>query len=196
MKVLIIDNYDSFTYNLRQCIGEVLSETSLEFEIDVTKNDELELEDVRLYDKVVISAGSGNPKDRKSFGVCSEVISEFYNKVPILGICLGMQGLALHFGCRIVNAKTLLHGKTSTIKHSGSKLFNDIPQDIEVMRYNSLIVDESTLPSILRVTAYANDTNEIMALSHVEYPVYGLQFHPESFATKNGGQIIRNFLNE
>lgn len=194
MKVLIIDNYDSFTYNLYQYVGELLEAKKLQFDLDVFRNDKITIREInkRKYDKIIISPGPGNPSDKRCFGVCAEVITKIGGKTPVLGVCLGMQGIAHYFGGRVVRAKMPMHGKTSTITHDGKGTFKGLPQKLEVMRYHSLIVEKETLPKMLEITAQAN--GEIMALRHKKYPIEGIQFHPESFATEGGKRILINFL--
>lgn len=196
MKVLIIDNYDSFTYNLYQYIGELLQEREKDFVLDVVRNDELTLAEIekRNYDKIIISPGPGDASDSAYFGVCAKVITVLGKQTPILGVCLGMQGIAHYFGGKVVRAEKPMHGKTSIIEHDGKGVFNHIPQDIEVMRYHSLIVEKDSLPQSIIVTATAKDTGEIMGLRHKEYPIEGIQFHPESFATEAGKLLLKNFL--
>lgn len=196
MKVLIIDNYDSFTFNLYQYVGEILLGKGNKGIIDVLRNDEISLGEIkkRKYDKIIISPGPGDPSDPKYFGVCADVITKIGKSTPVLGVCLGMQGIAHYFGGKVMKAKVPMHGKTSVIKHNGKKLFNNLPQNIEVMRYHSLIVEKKSLPENLMVTAISLDTDEIMGLSHKIYPLVGIQFHPESFATEGGKLILENFL--
>lgn len=194
MKVLIIDNYDSFTYNLYQYVGEILEAKKLQFTLDVFRNNKITINKInkRCYDKIIISPGPGDPSDKAYFGVCSEVITEIGRKTPILGVCLGMQGIAYYFGGRIVRAKLPMHGKTSIITHDGKGVFKGLPQGLEVMRYHSLIAEKESLPKVLIITAQANE--EIMGLRHKKYPIEGIQFHPESFATEGGKRILKNFL--
>lgn len=196
MKVLIIDNYDSFTYNLYQYVGELLEAKKVQFNLDVFRNDQIAVNEIRKrkYDKIIISPGPGNPANKTYFGVCSEVILSLGRKTPVLGICLGMQGLAYYFGGRVVKAKKPMHGKTSIIKHDGQGVFSKLPQNLEVMRYHSLVANRQTLPECLQITAESKDTKEIMGLRHKTYPIEGIQFHPESFATEGGKQILKNFL--
>lgn len=213
MKVLIIDNYDSFTYNLYQYAGELLTEHGGDFLLDVKRNDEATVEEIRMknYDRIIISPGPGNPSDEKYFGVCSKVITDLGKKTPVLGVCLGMQGIAHYFGGKVVPAKTPMHGKTSVIEHDGRGVFEELPQGLEVMRYHSLVVEGSSLPDKLEVTATVkdydprskikdkrskiySDNNEIMGLRHKEFPIEGIQFHPESFATDAGKKMLENFL--
>lgn len=194
MKVLIIDNYDSFTYNLYQVTGELLEAKKLQFTLDVVRNDQITVKEImkRNYDKIIISPGPGDPADKAYFGICSKVITNIGRKTPILGVCLGMQGIAYYFGGRVIRAKLPMHGKTSIISHDGKGVFAGLPQGLEVMRYHSLIADKDTLPKTLEISAQAN--GEIMGLRHKIYPVEGIQFHPESFATEGGKKMLANFL--
>lgn len=205
MKVLIIDNYDSFTYNLYQYVGEILGSTHTLFTLDVERNDALTLAAIRKrkYDRIVISPGPGDPSDKKYFGVCAGVITELGKTTPVLGVCLGMQGIAHYFGGRVVRAKTPMHGKTSLIEHDGNGIFRELPQKLEVMRYHSLVVEESSLPNDLIVTARVGlpsealaKEGEIMGLRHRTYPIEGIQFHPESFATEGGKRMLESFLRQ
>lgn len=199
MKIVIIDNYDSFTFNLYQYAGEILQNRMTSFTLDVVRNDELSLEEIaeRKYDRIVISPGPGDPKDVEYFGVCSKVILELGRKTPVLGVCLGMQGIAHYFGGKVVRAKIPKHGKTDRISHDGKGVFAGLPQQIEIMRYHSLIVDDSSLPAFFeksaRVESSEND-GELMGIRHKEYPIEGIQFHPESFATEGGMKMIENFI--
>ena len=197
MRVLIIDNYDSFTYNLYQYVGELLQGRGKAFTLHVVRNDELTLEDIkeRTYARILISPGPGDPSDKKYFGVCADVIKDVGKNTPILGVCLGMQGIAHCFGGKIVRAKEPRHGKTSTITHDAKGVFAGLPQKLEVMRYHSLVAEEKSLPKCLIVTARAEESGEIMGLRHTEYPIEGIQFHPESFATQAGKEMLQNFLN-
>ena len=196
MKLLILDNYDSFTYNLYQYVGEILTARGGSFTLDVVRNDEIGVEEIRkrAYDRIIISPGPGEPGDRAYFGVCADVLTDIGKKTPVLGVCLGMQGMAHYFGGKVVRASTPMHGKTSTITHDGKGLFRGLPQGIEVMRYHSLVAEESSLPKELVVTARSDDSNEIMGLRHTEYQIEGIQFHPESFATEGGKELLKNFL--
>jgi len=198
VKVLILDNYDSFTYNLYQYVGEILSARKATFVLDVVRNDEITLEEIkdRKFDKIIISPGPGDPGDKSYFGVCADVLIQIgpQKTTPILGVCLGMQGMADYFGGKVVRAQVPMHGKPSTISHDGKGIFAAIPQGVSVMRYHSLVADKDALPKELVVTASANDTGEIMGLRHIEYPIEGIQFHPESFATEGGKQMLENFL--
>jgi len=196
MRVLIIDNYDSFTYNLYQYVGELLQGRGKAFTLHVVRNDELTLEDIkeRTYARILISPGPGDPSDKKYFGVCADVIKDVGKNTPVLGVCLGMQGIAHCFGGKIVRAKEPRHGKTSTITHDAKGVFAGLPQKLEVMRYHSLVAEEKSLPASLAVTSRSEDSREIMGLRHVEYPIEGIQFHPESFATQGGKEMLKNFL--
>ena len=199
MKIVIIDNYDSFTFNLYQYAGEILQNRMTSFTLDVVRNDELSLEEIaeRKYDRIVISPGPGDPKDIEYFGVCSKVILELGRKTPVLGVCLGMQGIAHYFGGKVVRAKIPKHGKTDRISHDGKGVFTGLPQQIEIMRYHSLVVDDASLPAFFeksaRVESSEND-GELMGIRHKEYPIEGIQFHPESFATEGGMKMIENFI--
>ncbi len=191
MKTLIIDNYDSFTYNLYQYVAEIGGNPL------VVKNDAIELLDVQEMKPthIILSPGPGNPTNAEDFGVCMEVIKELHRFYPILGVCLGHQGIAAAYGATIVHAPEPMHGKTSEILHMGnSRLFKDIPQKTPVMRYHSLLVDEKTLPNTFKVTARTEGDGLCMAIEHTLYPLYGVQFHPESIATPYGKQFLRNFL--
>lgn len=217
MKVLIVDNYDSFTYNLYQFIGEILRaekhQGNIEsFEIIVKRNDEITLTEVEALnpDRIIISPGPGSPDDESYFGVCSQVITEMGKKTPLLGVCLGMQGIVHLFGGKVVKANLPMHGKISPITHKGDSVFKGTPDQLEVMRYHSLIAEAESFPECLQLTAvvgklnsdefsdyskiHANDGFEIMGVQHKEYPIHGIQFHPESFATEGGKELIRNFL--
>lgn len=195
MKTLIIDNYDSFTFNLYQCIGELLKNRG-DFTLDVIRNDQISLEEIikRKYDKIIISPGPGHPADKAYFGICAEVITKVGPKIPVLGVCLGMQGIAYYFGGKVVKAKQPMHGKTSLINHNGKGIFLGLPQNLKVMRYHSLVADLDSLPDCLEISSKSSDTNEIMGLRHKKYPIEGIQFHPESFATEGGKEMLKNFL--
>lgn len=203
MKVLLIDNYDSFTFNLYQLIGELLVDIFPGSTLDVIRNDEIPVQEIRLrnYDRIIISPGPGNPADEKYFGVCKEVISDLAKNTPTLGICLGLQGIAHYYGSEVVKANVPMHGKTSLVSHNGTGIFKNIPTELEAMRYHSLLVDPKIIPDCLEVTARVNDENsidnaniEIMGLRHKQYPLEGVQFHPESFGTEFGKQLLKNFL--
>ncbi|KML37227.1 aminodeoxychorismate/anthranilate synthase component II [Cytobacillus firmus] len=185
--ILLIDNYDSFTFNLYQYLGE------LGQEIKVVRNDQITVEEIEKLDPdaIVLSPGPGRPEQA---GVIVEVIQQFYRKLPILGICLGHQAIGYAFGAKIEKAKKIMHGKVSNLKHNGSQLFQYMPQPISIMRYHSLIIQSGTLPGSFKVLARSMDDNEIMAIKHEDYSLYGLQFHPESVGTDLGKRILENFL--
>ena len=212
-KVLIIDNYDSFTFNLYQIIGELLQKRVKDFVLDVVRNDKITIAEIqkRAYDRIVLSPGPGNPGDRAYFGVCADVLTTIGKKTPVLGVCLGMQGMAYYFGGKVVRAKLPMHGKTSIIQHDGKGVFEGLPQGLEVMRYHSLVADLLSLPKVLEISAVVSDGEEIsnikyqisnmktknieiMGLRHKKYPIEGIQFHPESFATEAGRLMLQNFL--
>ena len=184
--ILIIDNYDSFTYNLVQYIGAINSN------LEVHRNDKLTLNDIINIspEKIVISPGPGVPEDA---GISIDIIREFGDKIPIFGICLGHQAITVAFGGEVGRANEIVHGKTSKINHFGSSIFKDIPATFKATRYHSLVAIENSFPSDLKVTA-RTDNNLIMALEHVEYPIFGVQFHPESIVTDYGQNMINNFL--
>ena len=213
MTILIIDNYDSFTFNLYQYCGEILNEYDLEniTEITVKRNDELTINDVKKLDpkKIIISPGPGSPEDKKYFGICNNIILELGPYIPILGICLGMQGIVNAYGGKIIHATEPMHGKTSFLLHDESGIHKNIPQNIEIMRYHSLIVDSKTLPDCFIVNGISQDhevdhklnnlkkltqKDDIMAVTHKSYPIYGIQYHPESFGSEGGKEILKNFL--
>lgn len=184
--ILLIDNYDSFTYNLFQYLGEV------EKNIVVKRNDEITITEIESLNPtaIVISPGPGRPEEA---GISMEVIRKFYKTIPILGICLGHQAIGAAFGANVIGAKQIMHGKTSLIEHTGTDLFAGQEQPLSVMRYHSLVVEKESLPDELEVTATSTDDDEIMALKHSEYPLYGLQFHPESIGTKTGKDLLHEF---
>ena len=164
--------------------------------MDVIRNDGITYKEItkRQYDKIIISPGPGDPSNPKYFGVCKEVIIKLGKTIPVLGVCLGMQGIAYYFGGKVIHAKKPMHGKISIISHDGKGTFKNLPQNIEVMRYHSLIVSSKNLPDVFEISAVAKDTNEIMGLRHKTFPIEGVQFHPESFATEAGKQMLENFL--
>ena len=184
--ILMIDNYDSFTYNLVQYLGVLGSE------VEVHRNDKITLDEIESMkpERIVISPGPGTPQ---SAGITIPVIERFHSKIPILGVCLGHQGIGAAFGGRVVHAAQLMHGKTSEISHDGKSIFRDLPDPFTATRYHSLAIERKSLPSCLEVSALAED-GEIMGLRHREYPVEGIQFHPESILTKEGMNILQNFL--
>jgi anthranilate synthase/aminodeoxychorismate synthase-like glutamine amidotransferase len=183
--ILVIDNYDSFTYNLVQLMGE------LGADLTIARNDKITLDEIRVMQPshIVISPGPGDPEDG---GVSLDAIREFGASTPILGVCLGHQCIGHSYGGAVVRAPRLMHGKTSPIYHKGDSLFSGVPSPFEATRYHSLIVEEP-LPEGLSITAFT-DEGEIMALRHREHPVFGVQFHPESFLTTYGPRIVQNFL--
>ena len=185
--ILLIDNYDSFTYNLYQYIGEIYED------IKVFRNDKISLDEIERLkpEGIILSPGPGIPENA---GICIEVVKKFGGKIPILGICLGHQAIGCAYGGKVVRANNIMHGKTSEISIVQNKLFKNLENSINVMRYHSLIIEKNTLPEELEVTAESLDDKEIMAVKHREYEVYGLQFHPESILTEKGKQIIKNFL--
>ncbi|MBH0065604.1 MULTISPECIES: anthranilate synthase component II [unclassified Psychrobacter] len=212
MNVLIIDNYDSFTFNLYQYIGEILQtmDGDEEANVIVKRNNEITLADVQAMnlDRIIISPGPGAPDDPAYFGICAEVIEVMGKTTPLLGVCLGMQGIAHVFGGDVIRANVPMHGKVSSISHDGSGVYQGLPQEIEIMRYHSLMVKADTLPDCLTITAVVtNDAHvehslaesalagdEIMGLQHKDYPIQGVQFHPESFATEGAKRLLSNFL--
>lgn len=184
--ILIIDNYDSFTYNLYQYVGEIYKN------VEVVRNDEISIEGIREMkpEGIIISPGPGNPSEA---GISVEVVEKLGKDIPILGICLGHQSIAEAFSGRVIGAPTIMHGKTSVIKHDAKDIFEGVKNPLKVMRYHSLIAEKATLSSELTVTAETND-GIIMAVKHKKYKIYGIQFHPESYFTEEGRKIIRNFL--
>jgi anthranilate synthase component 2 len=194
MKVLLIDHYDSFTYNLYQLIGALLGEAPV-----VALSDRITLEEVRALgpDRVVLSPGPGHPGVPADFGVSAQLIVELEPSVPMLGICLGHQGIIQHLGGRVIRAPQVMHGKTERIRlDPRARLFRGLPERIEVMRYHSLIGERASLPAGLNVTAETEGEAPglVMAVEHAERPLFGLQFHPESIGTPLGGRILENFL--
>lgn len=190
LKILIIDNYDSFVYNVAQLIGK------LGYEPEVIRNDERSVKEIRNMnpDGIVISPGPGTPTEKRDFGVCGSVISELGPSFPILGICLGHQGIVSSFGGKVINAKEIKHGKTSEIQYYSSDLFSDLDNPFVATRYHSLVADPYKVPNCLEVTALSNDDHEIMAVKHKKYLIEGVQFHPESVMTVQGPQILLNFM--
>jgi anthranilate synthase/aminodeoxychorismate synthase-like glutamine amidotransferase len=186
--ILMIDNYDSFTYNLVQYLGE------LGAEVKVFRNDCLTVEKIARMapQKIIISPGPCTPHEA---GISNDVIRHFAGKKPLLGVCLGHQCIGQVFGARIVRAKRLMHGKTSQIHHNGREIFKGVARPFTATRYHSLVIDPKSVPTCLEVTAYADKgRNEIMAVRHKKYPVWGVQFHPESILTGEGKKILKNFL--
>jgi anthranilate synthase component 2 len=185
--ILMIDNYDSFTYNLVQYLGE------LKAKVEVFRNDALTIAKIRKMkpEKIVISPGPGRPEDA---GISIEIIKQLGPQIPVLGVCLGHQGIGYAFDGKVINAKRLMHGKTSMIKHNGQGIFKGLPNPFEATRYHSLVIDSQHVPECLAVTATTTDDGEIMGVQHKVYPIYGVQFHPESILTKQGMNILKNFL--
>ncbi len=185
--ILMIDNYDSFTYNLVQYLG------ILGADVKVRRNDQVTLEEIETMapERLVISPGPGIPQ---TSGIIVPLIQRFYQQVPILGVCLGHQAVAVALGGKVVRAGRLMHGKVSEIHHDGQGVFRDVPDPFTATRYHSLAVEEESLPSSLQITARAED-GEIMGVRHKDYPVHGIQFHPESILTEEGMRILENFLN-
>ena len=186
MKILLIDNYDSFTYNLFHYLS------SLKCKVDVYRNDKIEISKIKRnkYKKIVISPGPGNPDQA---GNCLKIVKYFYKTVPILGVCLGHQIIGQAFKCKIMGAKKLMHGKTSLIEHNGKGIFKGIKKKLTATRYHSLIIDRKTLGKDLLITAETRD-NVIMGIMHKKYNVHGVQFHPESIKTYGGMKLLKNFL--
>ena len=187
--ILVIDNYDSFTYNLVQALG------SMGAAIEVFRNDKITPEEVeaRRPERIIISPG---PCDPPKAGQSMGIIKRMAGKVPILGVCLGHQCIGEVFGGKVIRAGRLMHGKTSMIEHDGRTIFTGVPSPFEATRYHSLVVEESTLPDCLYVTARTTDRGELMGLRHREYPVEGVQFHPESFLTAEGPKLLKNFIDD
>jgi len=185
--ILMIDNYDSFTYNLVQYFGE------LKADMKVYRNDVLTVEQVEHLkpQKIVISPGPGRPEDA---GISVEIIQKLAGKIPILGVCLGHQAIGYAYGGKIIHAKSLMHGKTSKINHDNREIFANIENPFEATRYHSLVIDPTVLPAELEVTATTTDDREIMGVRHRSLPLWGVQFHPESILTKEGMKILKNFL--
>lgn len=186
--LLVLDNYDSFTYNLVQYLGE-LGEQPV-----VKRNDEISVEDIGTLGvtRMVISPGPGTPSEA---GVSVDAIRRWGSELPILGVCLGHQAIGEAYGGKVVRARTLMHGKTSRITHDGSGIFLGLPSPLEVMRYHSLVLEAESLPEEIEIVARGlDDPSEIHAIRHCRHPVWGVQFHPESILTQNGKDILRNFL--
>jgi anthranilate synthase component 2 len=190
LKVLVIDNYDSFVYNLVQYVGEFGTD------VVVYRNDEITLAGVQSLkpDRIVLSPGPGNPTDDKYFGVCKAILQTLSPTVPTLGVCLGHQGIISTFGGKVEAAKRLMHGKTSCIKHDGKGIFADVQNPFTATRYHSLVGALDAIPSCMEVTAVALDDGEVMGVRHRQFPIEGVQFHPESILCEDGKLMIRNFL--
>ena len=185
--ILLIDNYDSFSYNLYQLIGEVTHD------ISVKRNDKISIEEIKELapQAIILSPGPGRPENA---GICIEAVREFHDKIPILGVCLGHQAICTAFGGKVSHAKRLMHGKSSDISLDYDYIFKSLPSQISVGRYHSLSLIEDSLPECLDVISKSNDDGEVMAVKHKDYNVYGLQFHPESILTRDGLTIIKNFF--
>ena len=191
--LLVLDNYDSFTFNLVQYLGELAVDHPITADLRVERNDALSLEQIHALgpDAILISPGPGDPDQS---GVCLEVLRELSPSVPTLGVCLGHQSIAQVYGGRVVRAKELMHGKTSPVLHAGQGLFAGLPNPLTATRYHSLIAERESLPECLEITAWLED-GTIMGLRHRNYPhLQGVQFHPESVLTQNGHQLLSNFL--
>lgn len=187
--ILLIDNYDSFSYNLYQLIGQVNDD------IEVYRNDKITLDEIEDLnpEAIILSPGPGRPEDA---GICVYTVKKFYDKIPILGVCLGHQAICMAFGGKISYASKLMHGKSSIAKLNKDPIFKGLNDEITVGRYHSLSLVETTLPKDLRIISKTADNGEIMAVKHEKYDIYGLQFHPESILTPDGITIIENFINK
>ena len=187
--ILLIDNYDSFTYNLYQQVSALYND------VRVVRNDALTIAEIDALQPtaIILSPGPGHPRDA---GRTVEIIQKLHTKYPILGICLGHQAIGEAFGASVIRAEQIMHGKMSYITHSGQDLFEGLAAQVEVMRYHSLIIAPATLPTQLHVQAKTTDDGEIMAIRHEQYPLFGLQFHPESIGTATGVKMIENFLTQ
>ena len=187
--ILLIDNYDSFAYNLFQLVGEVNPD------IVVYRNDKITLDEIKGMnpEAIILSPGPGKPENA---GICIDAVKEFYDKIPILGVCLGHQAICTAFGAKVSYAKRLMHGKSSLISLNDDSVFRGLPNEITVGRYHSLSMLEETLPDSLEIISKAKDDGEVMAVKHKEFNIYGLQFHPESILTPDGLTIIENFLKD
>ncbi len=191
--IIVIDNYDSFTYNLVQYLGELGQELPVAKEIQVYRNDKIDLETIKKLqpDGIVISPGPGRPEDA---GISLQLIKQLGDRIPILGVCLGHQSIGQVFGGQVVSAPVLMHGKTSQVHHLNTGVFKNIESPFTATRYHSLVIDRPTIPDTLEVTAWTED-GTIMGVRHRNYPhIQGVQFHPESILTNSGKQLLRNFL--
>jgi len=190
MRVLIVDNFDSFVFNLAQYAGQLGAEPM------VFRNNRISLERVTELkpDRIIISPGPGRPDDRRYFGSCLEIIRRFGPEIPTLGVCLGHQGIAYAFGGSIIRARHLMHGKTSMIEHDDDSLYDGVANPLTATRYHSLVCSRKDFPKCLEENATSLDDHEIMGFRHSKYPIYGVQFHPESILTSDGLKIIKNFL--
>lgn len=189
MRFLIIDNYDSFVYNIAQALGRIGIES------DVVRNDATSIAEIegKSYDAIVISPGPGSPDSTRDFGISRDVILELGPRTPILGVCLGHQGIISAFGGTVTNAACVMHGKTSNVSHKGHRLFEGVDSPFSATRYHSLVGESTRIPDSLEVTARADDDGEVMGVRHKEYLIEGVQFHPESIMTPSGERILENF---
>ncbi|MEH2371039.1 anthranilate synthase component II [Nostoc sp.] len=193
--IIVIDNYDSFTYNLVQYLGELASEFPVADDIKVFRNDKISVDEIRALkpEAVVISPGPGRPEDA---GISLELIEQLGQELPILGVCLGHQSIGQVFGGKIIPAPELMHGKTSQVSHTGVGVFRGLENPLTATRYHSLVIERETCPDVLEITAWVED-NTIMGVRHRNYPhIQGVQFHPESVLTASGKQLLRNFLEQ
>ncbi|MFM5999499.1 MAG: anthranilate synthase component II [Dolichospermum sp.] len=191
--ILVIDNYDSFTYNLVQYLGELAVDFLIANDVQIVRNDKMTVDEIRALnpDAIVISPGPGRPEDA---GISLDVIAQFAEKLPILGVCLGHQSIGQVFGGKIVSAPELMHGKTSQILHQGIGIFQGLENPLTATRYHSLVIERETCPEVLEITAWVED-GTIMGVRHRNYPhIQGVQFHPESILTSLGKELLRNFL--
>lgn len=191
--ILVIDNYDSFTYNLVQYFGELATDFSVANDIQIVRNDKITVDEIKTLnpDAIVISPGPGRPEDA---GISLDAIAQFGEKLPILGVCLGHQGIGQVFGGKIVSAPELMHGKTSQVSHKGIGIFQGLENPLTATRYHSLVIERETCPEVLEITAWVED-GTIMGVRHRNYPhIQGVQFHPESVLTSLGKELLRNFL--
>ncbi|MEH2191391.1 MAG: aminodeoxychorismate/anthranilate synthase component II [Nostoc sp.] len=193
--IIVIDNYDSFTYNLVQYLGELAAEFPVANDIKVFRNDKISIDEIRALkpEAVVISPGPGRPEDA---GISLELIKQLGQELPILGVCLGHQSIGQVFGGKIISAPELMHGKTSQVSHTGVGVFRGLENPLIATRYHSLVIERETCPDVLEITAWVDD-NTIMGVRHRNYPhIQGVQFHPESVLTSSGKQLLRNFLEQ
>ncbi|HLO89476.1 MAG TPA: aminodeoxychorismate/anthranilate synthase component II [Nostocaceae cyanobacterium] len=194
--ITVIDNYDSFTYNLVQYLGELATDFPVAADLQVFRNDKITLEEIQALkpDAVVISPGPGRPEDA---GISLDIISQLGANLPILGVCLGHQSIGQAFGGKIVSAPELMHGKTSPVSHTGTGVFQGLESPFTATRYHSLVIEKETCPEVLEITAWLEEDGMIMGVRHRNYPhIQGVQFHPESVLTTSGKQLLRNFLED
>jgi anthranilate synthase/aminodeoxychorismate synthase-like glutamine amidotransferase len=193
VRVLIVDNYDSFTFNLHQYVGALGASSQVE------KNDALTLAELEALapDRIILSPGPGRPEREADFGICGDVITALSDRIPVLGVCLGHQGIVHRFGGRVIRAPRVMHGKTSLIRHTGVGLFTGLEPQLEVMRYHSLVAERASMPDTLQITAETADEERlVMAVQHVRRPLYGVQFHLESVGTACGMALLERFLRQ